>query len=88
MFYICTLSGQLVSQLWESSILAALVRLANPSLNSIVRPYVRIAYIGDILLILRPYLSLTFSAQFPDDPIVLASLVTNSSKPFRPGLAQ
>jgi hypothetical protein len=35
-------------------------------LNCIFRPYVRVAYIMDILHILSPYLALTFSAQNPD----------------------
>jgi hypothetical protein len=29
-------------------------------------PYIRIVYIGDILHILRPYLAISESAQFPD----------------------
>ena len=35
-------------------------------LNSIFRPHIRIAHIIDNLVILRPYLALTFSAQNPD----------------------
>jgi hypothetical protein len=36
-------------------------------LNSIFRLHIRIAHIINNLLILRPYLPLTFSAQNPDD---------------------
>jgi hypothetical protein len=36
-------------------------------LYSLFRPYIRIAYIIDILNILRPYQTLTFSAQNPDE---------------------